>query len=187
VIAVGVTLGWILIPKDPPDDPAADDTPSRQEILADLREGGTLTGPPSAPFSLRHTDDWTPLPREQLEGREPEPLAGLRRRDNSGALTVTEGGPVEGGIARLRRTLPATLRERFDDFRLVAIRRVRVQAGPALYTSFVRQRTNEIQTVLVVPDGNRRSFQVDAVIRGAAADTAAEVGVMLGTFDIAGR
>ena len=93
--------------------------------------------------------------------------------------------PIRGGIASLRRTLPADLEQRFPDFRLVAIRQVRVAAGPALYTSFVREESGQIQTMLVVPQAGRRSYQVDAVIRSEAQDTAAQVGVMLGTFDLA--
>ena len=64
---------------------------------------------------------------------------------------------------------------------------MRVAAGPALYASFVRERSGQIHSMLVVPEGRRRSYQVDAAIRPEAQDAAAEVGAMLKTFDIAGR
>jgi hypothetical protein len=157
---------------------------SAEELERALVAGGVLRGPPDSRFALRHTDDWDPLTREELAEGDPPPLAGVRRRDGSGVVTVSERGAVRGGIDRLRRTLPGELEARFDDMRLVGIRFVEVAAGRALYTSWVREQTGRVQTNLVVPDGNRRSFSVDAVIRGDAAAASQEVGAMLRSFAI---
>ena len=188
IVLVAVALGIVLMGGD--DDPPAPEVrkaQSRETIERDLRDGDVLDGPAHAPFRLRFTDDWDRLDREQLGDGDPRPIAGLRRTDNSGLLTVSVRGPVRGGIKTLQRTLPGELEERFDDFRLVSMRQVRVAAGRALYTSFLREKSGQIQTMLVVSEGNHRSYQLDAVIRSEAQDTAAQVGVMLGTFDIAGR
>ncbi len=184
IVVVALVVGVLLMGNDDPPEPKVRKAESRAKIERDLRDGKVLTGPESAPFALRFTDDWTGLDAQQLAEQNPRPAAGLRRKDNSGLLTVSVRGPIRGGIGALRRTLPAELEQRFPDFRLVAIRQVRVAAGAALYTSFVREDSGQIQTMLVVPDGNRRSYQVDAVIRSEAQDTAAQVGVMLGTFDL---
>jgi hypothetical protein len=113
------------------------------------------------------------------------PLAGLRRRDRSASIIISLGGPIEGGISSLERRLPRELERRFPDFRLQAIRRINVAAGPALYTSWVRSRSGQIQTNLVVPEGNKYSFSVDAVINPGANSASAEAGGMLRTFDTA--
>ena len=189
IVLAAVALGIVLMGQsdEEPPKPEVRKAESRSAIERDLRDGDVLAGPSPTPFVLRFTDDWAELDDEALGDGDPRPVAGLRRNDNSGLLTVSVRGPVRGGIASLRRTLPDELEQRFDDFRLVAIRQVRVAAGPALYTSFVREKSGQIQTMLVVPDGNRRSYQVDAVIRGEAQDTAAQVGVMLGTFQVGER
>jgi hypothetical protein len=185
ILIVAVGLGLVLMGREDAPEPEVRKAQSRATIERELRDGEVLEGPDQAAFAMRFTDDWTRIDGTTLGEQEAQPVAGLRRKDNSGLLTVSVRGPVRGGIKELRRTLAADLEQRFDDFRLVAIRPVQVKAGRALYASFVREKTGQIQTMLVVSDGNRRSFQVDAAIRGEARDTAAQVGAMLATFDLA--
>ena len=168
------------------DDADAPKAPSPDQVAQELRGGKILAGTPRAPFSMRYTDDWVLLPASELRsGRGTAPLAGLRRKDRSGVATVTLRGPVQGGIGSLEKRLPAELAQRFDDFRLQTIRRLDVAAGPALYTSWTRSQTGRVQSQLVVPVSNRRSFTVDVVLNAGAQDAAAEIGVMLRTFDTA--
>jgi hypothetical protein len=170
------------------DDDAADapKPPSNAEVVRELREGSILAGPRQAPFAMRYTNDWAPLSADQLaEAGDVAPIAGLRRKDRSGVLTITLRGPVRGGIGSLEERLPAELARRFDDFKLQTIRRIDVAAGPALYTSWTRTKVARIQTQLVVPVSNRRSFTVDVVLNANATDAAAEAGAMLRTFDTA--
>jgi hypothetical protein len=187
IVLVAVAFGFSLMGRDDPPPPEVRKAQSPATIERDLREGEVLTGPRDTPFSLRHPERWAVLEDDEIPEGDPQPAAGLRRNDSSGLLTVSVRGPVEGGIASMEKTLADDLERRIDDFRLTAIRRVRVAAGPALYASFVRERSGQIQTMLVIPEGNRRSYQIDAAIRPEAQDTAAEVGAMLRTFDIAGR
>jgi hypothetical protein len=187
IVLVAVALGVVLMGREDPPAPEIRKAPSRAQIQRELREGKVLAGPPTAPFTLRFTDDWVAVPLDDLPKGELRPVAGLRRTDNSALLSVAVAETEPGGIERLQTTLAATIERRYDDARRVAIRRVSVAAGPALYASFVREKTGQLQTTLVVPDDDRRSFEVDAVIRGERQDTAAQVGAMLGTFDVVDR
>jgi hypothetical protein len=190
VLVVAIVLGvYFLFIKDDDDGGSVDQQrQSPQSLSEDLRDGRILAGPEQAPFAMRYTDDWETVAADDLETEgDAQPLAGIKRKDGTGVMTVTLGGPVKGGINTLRASLPGELEKRFDDFRLVAIRPVEIAAGRALYTSWVREETGRVQTNLVVPDGNRRSFAVDAVIKGGAQETAQEVGAIFRTFSIVKR
>jgi hypothetical protein len=170
------------------DDDGGDEAkaPTPEQVVRELREGQVLIGPREAPFAMRYTNDWALLSSEQLrEAGDQPPLAGLRRKDRSGVLSVTLRGPIKGGIGSLEERLPDELASRFDDFRLQTIRRIDVAAGPALYTSWVRTKSGRVQSQLVVPVSNKRSFTVDTVLNANAKDAAAEVGGMYRTFDTA--
>lgn len=183
-VVAALVVGGILIFGGGDDDDEAE-TPSSAQVAEELRNGRVLLGPRQAPFAMRYTNDWALLSREQLREGDPPPVTGLRRKDRSGILTVSIRGPVRGGINSLQQRLPDELRERFPDFRLVTMRRIDVAAGPALYTSWVRTQSGRVQSNLVVPVGNERSFSVDSVLNANARDAAAEVGAMFRTFDTA--
>ena len=187
IVLVTLALGFSLMGREDPPPPKVSKAPSRASIERDLREGEVLKGPPDTPFALRHPEKWEPVEEDQIPDGDPRPIAALRRNNSAGLITISVLGPVEGGIAAREKALRAELEQRVPDARVTAIRRVRVAAGLALYASFVRKDSGQIQTMLVVPEGNRRSYQVDAAIRPEAQDAAAELGAMLRTFDIAGR
>ena len=186
IVLVSVALGVALMGResaDPPK-PKSREADSRTAIERQLREGEILSGEADTPFRLRHPDDWVEIEKHQLPQSEPSPLAGLRRTNNAALLTVAVAGPVEGGLERLERDTRGG--DVPEGLRLRTVRRVRVAAGPALYAQYTREENGQIQTALVVPDGDR-SYRVDAVVRPEAEDAAAQLGAMLRTFDVAGR
>jgi hypothetical protein len=188
LVAIGVGVYFLFIKDDDDEGSANQKKQSAASLTEDLQNGRILAGPEQAPFALRYTDDWETVDGDDLEGEgESQPIAGIKRKDGTGVITVTLGGPVKGGINTLRESLPGELEKRFKDFRLVAIRPVQVGAGRALYTSWVREDSGRVQTNLVVPDGNRRSFAVDAVIQSGADETAQEVGAIFRTFSIVNK
>jgi hypothetical protein len=175
----------VMVNQDPP--PAKVRTvPERSVIEREVREGEVLRGPRGAPFTLRHPDDWSPMDRDELQRVGGGALAGVRRADNSGLVTVTVRDAPAGGLDAVERDLPGQIAQSFDDAGKVSVRRLEVAAGPAVYASFERRESGQLQSLLVVPGAGRRTFQVGAAIRGTARDTAAQVGAMLRTFDIAG-
>lgn len=186
IVLATAAFGFSLMGRDDPPPPKVSKAPSRATIERELREGEVLKGPADTPFTLRHPDRWEPLKETEIPEADPRPITGLRRNNSAGLLTVSVADPLEGGIAAQEKTLRADIERRVPDARVTAIRKVQVAAGPALYASFVRESNNQIQTILVVPDGDR-SYKLDAAIRPEAQDAAAELGAMLRTFDIAGR
>ena len=150
-------------------------------------EPRVLAGPAATPFALSYPASWEVLPPARLRAGDPRPVAGLRRRDGRGVLTITVRGPIRGGIRSLVRSLPRELAARFEDFRLVRSRLVDVAAGPALSVTWVRERSGRAQSTLVVPEGNRRSFALDTVLPAGARDAAREAGAIQRSFDLPGR
>lgn len=185
VVVVLLVTG--VIGGDGGEDGAEPKAPSVEQVAQELREGRILAGTRVAPFAMRYTSDWQLLPAERLREASATtlPVAGLTRTDRTGLLTVTLRGPVRGGIGSLEKSLPAELARRYDDFELETIRRIEVAAGPALYTSWRRTRSGQVQSQLVVPVSNQRSFTVDVVLTSDARDAAVEAGAMLRTFDTA--
>lgn len=160
--------------------------PTADEVARELRDGKILTGSREAPFAMRFTDDWVQVaPGDLRKPDDDPPIAGLRRSDGSGLLTVTMRGPIRGGIRVVEKELPAELERRIPDFRLQRVRRIRVAAGPALYALWTRTKTGAVQSQLVVPVSNQRSFTVDVLLQPGARDAPVEVGAMLRTFDTA--
>jgi hypothetical protein len=184
-IAVVCIVGgfFVMVNEDPPK-PVERAVPARAEIERAVREGEVLRGPAGAPFALRYPDGWEPMDRDELQSVGGGALAGLRSDDNSGLLTVTVRPPIEGGVAAVQRDLPGQLRRAFDDAGAVTVRRLRVAAGPAVYASLRRGESGQLQSLLVLPDVGGQSYQVGAAIRPTARDVAAQVGVMLRTFDV---
>ena len=166
---------------------AADEAvPTADQVAQELRDGKILTGSRQAPFAMRFTDDWVQV--EPADLRKPDddpPIAGLRRSDGSGLLTVTMRGPIRGGIGTVEKELPAELKRRIPDIELQSVRRIQVAAGPALYASWTRKKSGAVQSQLVVPVSNKRSFTVDVLLQPGAKDAPVEVGAMLRTFDTA--
>jgi hypothetical protein len=183
VVVILVVTG--VIGGDDDSDKSASATPDGQQIAEEVANGRVLAGPKQAPFAMRHTDHWELLSAQQLQASDPPPLAGLRRKDRSAVLTVSVRGPVRGGISSLAERLPDELKQRFADFRLQSSRRIQVAGGPALYTSWIRTESGRVQSNLVVPVSNQRSFSVDVVLNPGAKDAAVETGLMLRTFDTA--
>ena len=186
VVLISVSLGVVVMSREP-DAPAPKDrqAASPAAIERQLREGEVLAGTDDTPFRLRHPDEWVEIEKHQLPKADPSPVAGLRRTNNAALLAVSVDGPVEGGLDRLERETRRRGDSDDEDLRLRAVRRVRVAAGPALYASYTRRSSKQIQTALIVPDGDR-SYRVDAVVRSEARDAAAQLGAMLRTFDVAG-
>jgi hypothetical protein len=179
VIAAVVAVALLLSGGD--DDKAKTRTPQTRPG-ADAG-GAALVGPKDAPFALKYPATWTEIDVSGLTDADPPPIAAIRRKDRKGLITVTVRGPVRGSLAEVRKRLPGELNKRFADFKLVDSREQRVQAGPAVYTSWVRTKSGNVQSNLFVPAGNI-SFSVDVLLPADARDAAAEAGIILRSFDV---
>lgn len=187
VVAVGAGVLLLFSGRDDRSTSARQKPQSPASLRRDLAGGPVLSGPAEAPFDLRYTTDWVPIGPAALAQTDEPPLAGIRREDGTGVMTVSVRAPVRGGVDALRRTLPGTLRARFPDVKILAVRPVRVVAGRALYSAFRRGASGRVQSSLLVPRGSRLTYSLDAVVDGDARETAQEVGAIFRTFSVARR
>jgi hypothetical protein len=148
-------------------------------LFALLPGGGARPQPPSlasytAPggaFSLRYPAGW------QATAAGPR-AAAIERADRSAVVTVRESGSPSGSLPTLARTLPAELAARFDDFRPLGARAVRLSTGPALVYTFARTRSDTVETMVIAPAGSH-SFTLVVVARGGASQAAREAGAIV--------
>lgn len=107
----------------------------------------------------------------------------IRRRDRSGMLVVRQRGKLEGPTGqKLADSLTATFKKQFKDFKLVRASEVTIPAGKGLSYTFVRQKANRVQGVVVIPKGER-TYTFNSVVTGSAEGTAREVAQIIRTFD----
>lgn len=145
--------------------------------------GATVAGPPGREFTLLRPDGWRELSAEERAELEGEPLAVLRRGEDEGLVIVNAPAGPERDLDAISRRLDARLKKELPDFRKVAARVVRVEAGRALLYSYARTRKGTAHTVLVVP-ARERTYTLNAVVPAGADDAAREVGRILRSFDL---
>ena len=151
------------------------------------RKGGAaqkIAGPPATPFELRYPAGWRKVPKRELQTSEGEtPVAAIRRADGRGFVTLTVRGPLAKPLDDMREDFNRVLAERFPDFELVTSSTIEVDAGPAMYTSYVLREKGQVQGNLTVPVGET-SYTLDAIIPTGATDVAREVGAIFGSFQV---
>lgn len=143
--------------------------------------GGTLSGPPSAPFRLSYPDGWRPLGPHELAVLRPPPLAGLRRDDGAGFIVVRSKRRVQVDPASFPRELADELRGRLPDFEQVSREFVPIDAGRGFLYTYVRQRARTVHSILVVPAGSR-SYVLYTVSPAGARDAVREIGTIISSF-----
>jgi hypothetical protein len=99
----------------------------------------------------------------------------IQRTDHNGVVMVRERPPLRGSLANLVKGLPGELRKRFPDFHPVGASAARLSTGPAVVYTFVRTKTDTVQTIVIAPTA-RRSFTLEVVAPGKAHDAAREAG-----------
>jgi hypothetical protein len=147
-------------------------------------KGGTVKGPNKAnAFTISYPDAWRPLSASKVAGLPGHPLAVLRRSDGKGYVVVRrERGTPPANLTKLGASLGAQLKKRVPDLQLRSTKTVKIRAGNALFTSYIRKKTGTVQSVVVVPAGNR-TFTLNTVSRGGANNVAREIGRMILSFD----
>jgi hypothetical protein len=100
----------------------------------------------------------------------------VQRADRSALVTVREGAPLQGSLAKLAKGLPSELRKRFPDFQPVSARAVQLSTGPALVYTFAR--TGKVETMVVAPAA-KHSYTLIVVAKPGATQAAAEAGAIV--------
>jgi hypothetical protein len=145
-------------------------------VLLTLPSGGgkasaarplTYTAPGGA-FSLSYPAGW------HATAAGPS-AAAIERSDHAALVTVRRSPALKRSLTALAATLPRELRKRFDDYRPLGARAVRLSTGPALVHTFVRTRTGTVETMVVAPAGTS-SYTLVAVAKGGNTLAAREAG-----------
>lgn len=100
----------------------------------------------------------------------------IQRTDRSALVTVREGAPLQGSLAKLAKGLPSELRGRFPDFQPVSARAVQLSTGPALVYTFAR--TGKVETMVVAPAA-KHSYTLIVVAKPGATQAAAQAGAIV--------
>jgi hypothetical protein len=146
-------------------------------------EESTVKGPPGHEFTLLRPEGWTEVGAEERDLIPGKPLAVLRREQGEGLVTVNAPARREQDVDAIAAELDRQLAKAIPDFRKVAARVVRVEAGRALLYSYVRTTKGTAHTLLVVP-GPEVTYTVNAVVPAGAEDAARDVGRILNSFDV---
>jgi hypothetical protein len=108
----------------------------------------------------------------------------IRRRDKSGLIVVRQRGKLEGEQSReaISDVLTTQLKKQYKDFRFVRSSELELPAGKAISYTFLREKSNRVQGVVVLPKGDH-TFTLNSVVTGNAQNTAREVRQIINTFD----
>lgn len=101
----------------------------------------------------------------------------IERTDHRGLVLVRERPALRGKLSTLVKGLPAQLQKRFKDFRPVGASVARLSTGPAVVYTFVRSKTNRVQSIVVAPaPAAHRSFTLEVAAPAKAADAVRQAG-----------
>jgi hypothetical protein len=105
----------------------------------------------------------------------------LQRSDNRGVVVIRRRAAVTEPLDALAAKLERKLRRHIADFQPAGSRLAAVGGGQGLVYTFVRPKANEVQSVVVVPAGDR-SYTLDLVADGGAPEVARELAGMVRSF-----
>lgn len=126
-------------------------------------------------FELSYPAGWEAAGPRALLAADGRPDALLRRSDGRGVVSVHEQPRLDGSLSAVERDLDRRLERSMPDARHVATRVVRLETGPALSYTFVRERSGLVHAIVVAPAG-ARTLVIETAARGDAAGVATEIG-----------
>ena len=149
----------------------------------DSEKGGTVSGSKENAFTIAYPGSWRPLAKDELNALPGKPLAVIRRKDGKGFVVIRcEGGRTQN-FNQLSAGLDKELKKRVPDFKKRSSKTVKIKAGNALFTTYIRKKTGTVHSVVVIPSGNR-TFTLNTVSRGGSNDVAREIGRMILSFNV---
>jgi hypothetical protein len=135
-------------------------------------------------FLLRYPSSWAPLSKEQVARQPGKPLAVIRRKDGKGYVIIRrQASTAPANLRAFGASLGRQLQRRVPDLQLRSTKLIQVRAGTALFTSYIRKKTGTVQTIVVVPAGDK-TYTLNTVSRGGADDVARELGRIILTFGL---
>jgi hypothetical protein len=105
----------------------------------------------------------------------------IERSDKRGVVVIRRRAAVTEPLESLAGKLERRLRKQVPDFKPAGARLATVGGGQGLVYTFVRSRTDQVQSVVVAPAG-KQSYTLDLVADGDAPDVARELAGMVRSF-----
>jgi hypothetical protein len=132
---------------------------------------------------------WTPrdgayeiaMPRGWKAAASGSAATVIERADKRGVVVIRKRGAVTEPLDALAAKLERRLRKQVADFRPAGSRVATVGGAQGLVYTFVRSRSNQVQSVVVAPAGDR-SYTLDLVADGDAPDVARELAAIVRSF-----
>jgi hypothetical protein len=142
-----------------------------------------LEGPSGNRFTVRYPPNWKPLSKDELGLLAGSPITALRRKDRSGFVVIrAEKGRAGGDLNNFADELARTLKKRVPDFEGRSAKLIKVRSGKAFYLSYIRKRAGTLHSLVVVPAGSK-TYTLNTVSNGRAAQSAREIGGIVVSFD----
>jgi hypothetical protein len=180
---IAVVAVTVLNGDDEGDEPrtTAGSTRTDAVIPASLRNGEELVGPGGA-FRLRYPKSWKVV-NPKATGATGRPLAAVRQSKGQAVLVVQrEDGKLAGTRKEIAEGLTQKLKKDIKDFQFVSADEVKLPAGDALTYTFVRAESQQVQNLVVIPNGGT-TYTLNSVVAGKADKAATQISDMIKTFD----
>ena len=177
-----IALAAVLVLGGGDDDDKSATSTTKVQPPAELADGTELKGPNDA-FTLRYPKSgWQQLKPADFKANAGA-VAGIKRSDNNALLLIEQRGKLEQPLAEVPDTLTKQLEKQVKDFRFVESGELTLPSGgKAMSYTFVRTKSNRVQNLVVVPQGNT-TFTLNSVVGGKAEDAARQVAAIVKTFD----
>ncbi len=151
-------------------------------ITGDSKDAPAVKGSSDASFKLNVPENWVTVGGKELEKVPDKPLTVVRRKDGLGYLIVRQEGVAPKSFEAFTRQLDKEFKQRIPDFQRRSVRTLKVAAGPAFFYSYIRRKQGTVNSVVIVPNGER-SYTINSVAKGGEDDVAKELGKMIVSFD----
>jgi hypothetical protein len=164
-----------------------DDSDDRKAAVpAALKDGAQLR---TGDYSLRYPKDWKKLTENDLAARgggstaEASAItAGVRRPDGGAVLVVEQRGKLTDSLSEVPSVLTKQLEKSVKDFKFISSTELDLPAGAALSYTFIREKSGNVQNLVVVPSKDH-TYTLNSVIGGRATGAAEQVADIVKTFD----
>jgi uncharacterized protein (UPF0333 family) len=128
----------------------------------------------AATFTIHYPKAWHELAADKLTAYKPQPIAAIQRTGGNATILVTAATTTSEKPAALAAELDARLKRQLKDYKRVAASIIKLPAGSAFFFAYLREQQGTLNTLTVLPLGNR-SYVFSTVFPSASKRIAAEV------------
>jgi hypothetical protein len=128
----------------------------------------------AATFTIHYPKTWHELPKDKLSGYKPTPITAIQRDGAVATILVTAAKTTSEKPATLAAELDQKLKGQLKDYKRVAASIIKLPAGDAFFFAYLRIKQGTLNTLTVLPLGNR-SYVFSTVFPSRSKQIASEV------------